>query len=123
MEFALQFGRTELSFSRELLKYLHDYPWPGNVRELKHFVERAVALSEDKVIGMDAVPKSVAPAPNGEHLAKNGGNYNGLVNKYRRQLVVEALEMSGNNKIQTAQILGISKSYLFKLIKQLAVPN
>ena len=40
-----------------------------------------------------------------------------------RQLVMEALEMAGNNKIQTAHILGISKSYLFKLIKQLTVPN
>jgi predicted DNA-binding transcriptional regulator AlpA len=37
--------------------------------------------------------------------------------------LIEALDMAGNNKIQTAQILGISKSHLFKLIKQLAVPN
>jgi DNA-binding NtrC family response regulator len=35
---------------------------------------------------------------------------------------MEALQSTGNNKVQTAQLLGISKSYLFKLIKQLSVP-
>lgn len=122
-EYAQSFGRKDISFSREVTRFMHDYPWPGNVRELKHFVERAVALSEARVIGMEALPETFAPAPQGERLSDNGGNYNGLIKNYKRQLVMEALEMAGNNKIQTAQILGISKSYLFKLIKQLAVPN
>ena len=123
-EYVQAFGRRQsMSFSAKVMRFMHDYPWPGNVRELKHFVERAVALTEGRVIGMDIVPETATPTPQGENLMDNGGNYNGLVKKYRRQLVMEALEMAGNNKIQTAQILGISKSYLFKLIKQLAVPS
>jgi DNA-binding NtrC family response regulator len=123
-EYAETFGRREeLAFSREVLRFVHDYPWPGNVRELKHFVERAVALSEGRMIGMEVVPENITPSPQGESLAANGGSYDTMVKKYRRQLVMEALELAGNNKIQTAQILGISKSYLFKLIKQLSIPN
>lgn len=122
-EFTLAFERDEMSFSREVFRFMHDYPWPGNVRELKHFVERAVALSDGNVIGMETVPETRTPAPRGETISSNGGSYNGLVKKYKRQLLIEALDMAGNNKIQTAQILGISKSHLFKLIKQLAVPN
>lgn len=122
-EFTLAFERDEMSFSREVFRFMHDYPWPGNVRELKHFVERAVALSDGNVIGMETVPETSTPAPQGETLSSNGGSFNGLVKKYKRQLLIEALDMAGNNKIQTAQILGISKSHLFKLIKQLAVPN
>ncbi len=123
-EYAEAFDRSpKPTFSPEVVRFLYDYPWPGNVRELKHFVERAVALSEGRVIGMEILPETIAPAPQGETLAADGGNFNTLIKKYKRQLVMEALEMAGNNKIQTAHILGISKSYLFKLIKQLTVPN
>ena len=123
-EYARTFGRKEkLAFSREVTRFLLDYPWPGNVRELKHFVERAVALSDGAVIGKEILPEFIAPAPQGESLSEKGGSYEKMVKKYKRQLVVEALEMAGNNKIQTAQILGISRSYLFKLIKQLAIPT
>jgi DNA-binding NtrC family response regulator len=101
---------------------MYDYPWPGNVRELRHFVERAVALTDGRTIGPEALPDSFSPTATGEPLASGKGNYDTLVKKYRRQLVMEALQATGNNKVQTAQLLGISKSYLFKLIKQLSVP-
>ena len=40
-QYAQEFGRTEeMSFSREVVRFMFDYHWPGNVRELKHFVER-----------------------------------------------------------------------------------
>ena len=60
-------------------------------------------------------------APAGEAFVAGKGNFETLVKRYKRQLVLEALQTTGNNKIQTAQLLGISKSYLFKLIKQLSV--
>jgi two-component system nitrogen regulation response regulator NtrX len=123
-EYTEAFDRQEeMSFSPEVLRFMYDYSWPGNVRELKHFVERAVALTEGRVMGMATLPETITPTMQGESLSADGGSYNTMIKKYKRQLVMEALEMAGNNKIQTAHILGISKSYLFKLIKQLAVPN
>ncbi|HKI97377.1 MAG TPA: sigma-54 dependent transcriptional regulator [bacterium] len=122
-EFAKVFGRTEpMRFSREVIHFMYDYPWPGNVRELRHFVERAVALADGRTIGTEALPESFTPTVTGEPLASDKGHYDKLVKKYKRQLVMEALQSTGNNKVQTAQLLGISKSYLFKLIKQLSVP-
>ena len=115
--------RDKLSFSREVLRYMVDYPWPGNIRELKHFVERAVALTDGSVIGMEVIPEPTRPNPEGDSIAREGGDLEGLVKKYKRKLVMEALEMAGHNKIQTAQILGISKSHLFKLINQLSIPK
>ncbi len=123
-EFGRAFGRKGgLSFSREVMSYLYAYPWPGNVRELRHFVERAVALSDGEVIGPEVLPETFSPAAVGESLAMGKGNLDTMVKKYKRQLVMEALETTGNNKVQSAQLLGISKSYLFKLIKQLSVPG
>ena len=122
-EFGEVFNRSEpLHFSREVVHFMYDYPWPGNVRELRHFVERAVALTDGRTIGPDALPDSFTPNLAGESLASGKGSLDVLVRKYKRQLLMEALQTTGNNKVQTAQLLGISKSYLFKLIKQLSVP-
>jgi len=118
------FSRSErLTFSREVLRFLHDYHWPGNVRELQHFVERAVALSEGSTIGLEALPESVQIGEMEGALPQEGASFDTLVRDYKRKLVAEALQMAGNNKMLTAKLLGISRSYLFKLIKQMAIPT
>ena len=123
-EFAEVFARPEpLSFSKEVMAFLHDYHWPGNVRELRHFVERAVALSDGPVIGPEVLPDTFSPVVVGDSLVPGEGTFDTMVKKYKRQLLIEALETTGNKKIQAAQLLGISKSYLFKMIKQLSVPG
>ena len=123
VEFAAMFNRPKpMRFSREVVHFMYDYPWPGNVRELRHFVERAVALTDGRSIGPESLPDSFTPQVTGDPLAGARGNFDKLIKKYKRQLVMEALQSTGNNKVQTAQLLGISKSYLFKLIKQLSVP-
>ena len=121
-DYVQAFNRSEkMSFSREVNQYLLDYPWPGNIRELKHFVERAVALTEGNLIGSEVIPETELVPAQGPLLESTGGKLEGMVKRYKRQLVVQALEMTGNNKIEAARILGISRSYLFKLIKQLAI--
>lgn len=123
-EYTKSFGRTQpMHFTPEVVRFLMDYHWPGNVRELKHFIERAVALTEGSALGPEILPVAMESTTAGETLAQSGGKFEGLIKHYKRQLVMEALEMAGKNKVQTAQILGISKSYLFKLIKQLSIPK
>lgn len=121
--FAREFDRPgSFRFSQEVVHFLYDYHWPGNVRELEHFVERAVALSESPVIGREALPDTFSPIVAGQPLASGKGSFDTLLKQYKRQLVIEALQTTRSNKVRTAQLLGISKSYLFKLIKQLSVP-
>jgi len=121
-EYAQSFQKpTNMSFSREVSQYLLDHPWPGNVRELKHFVERAVALSDGRVIGRDVIPEVEIMAPDGPVLSPDSGKMDGMVRNYKRQLILQALDMAGNNKIEAARILGISRSHLFKLISQLGI--
>jgi DNA-binding NtrC family response regulator len=123
-EYGRSFGRgNNLTFAKEVERFLLDYPWPGNVRELKHFVERAVALSDGDLIGLEALPETLALGGGGVSLAEGKADFNTLVRQYKRQLVIEALKAAGNDKNHTASLLGISRSYLFKLIKQLDIPG
>jgi PAS domain S-box-containing protein len=50
---SLDFGHRPLTLSRQQLSLLDKYDWPGNVRELKNVIERAVILSEGKVLRLD----------------------------------------------------------------------
>jgi transcriptional regulator with GAF, ATPase, and Fis domain len=47
------FGRDILTLTRTQSAILRSYDWPGNVRELKNVIERAVILSEGKVLRLD----------------------------------------------------------------------
>jgi transcriptional regulator with PAS, ATPase and Fis domain len=48
--FSRKYGKKGLMFAPVLLKKLESYNWPGNVRELQHAIEKAMILSEEKLI-------------------------------------------------------------------------
>jgi two-component system response regulator PilR (NtrC family) len=97
------------------------YRFPGNVRELENVIERAVALTRDPVIDVDALPPSVlqreAPAPT-RRIPREGVNLDRLVEDYERSLILEALKPAGGVKKKAARLLGISfRSLRYRLEK------
>ena len=81
------------------------------------------ALSDGNQVGLEAMPETLALGSEGQTLAQSKSDFNALVRQYKRQLVMEALQAAGNDKNHTANLLGISRSYLFKLIKLLDIPG
>jgi transcriptional regulator with GAF, ATPase, and Fis domain len=61
-EACLRLGRSFLKISPEAASLLERYPWPGNVRELENVAERAVILSPDNVLRLDAALPELAAA-------------------------------------------------------------
>jgi PAS domain S-box-containing protein len=47
------FGHRPLTLSQQQAALLKQYDWPGNIRELKNVIERAVILSQGKVLRLD----------------------------------------------------------------------
>lgn len=48
--FASKYKRADMAISQEAIEKLQEYSWPGNVRELEHSIEKAVILSDNKVL-------------------------------------------------------------------------
>ncbi len=107
--------------SDEALQRLVRHDYPGNVRELENVIERAVALSRDTEIGVDALPPSllVARAPSTTtSIPPEGVELDRLIEDYERSLLVEALRQTGGVKKRAAQRLGVSfRSFRYRLDK------
>jgi DNA-binding NtrC family response regulator len=116
-----KFGKSFSSISEEARKILTDHPWRGNVRELKNCIERVILMEDDKLIqpshlGFLAVhsPDPAAGDPCGMKIPASGINLDDLV----KQLIQQALELSGGNKTRAAKLLGISRPTLIYRIEK-----
>jgi two-component system response regulator PilR (NtrC family) len=101
-------GRTEL---------LH-YDYPGNVRELENAIERAVALSDGDVIGVEIIPKSVRPVPTANLIPDAGVDLDATLGDLERAYILQALERAKGVKMEAAKLLGMSfRSFRYRLQK------
>ncbi len=109
----------------DAVKLLARYNWPGNVRELENAVERAVLLTDERLI-------SVADLHLGDTPATGDAGERGSVVKLpprgialeeiERQAVVEALKMSNWVQKDAAELLAISPRVINYKIKVLGIP-
>ncbi|HCX30065.1 MAG TPA: hypothetical protein DHU55_09900 [Blastocatellia bacterium] len=110
-------GRATPQLDPALIDSLHEYDWPGNVRELENLMERLVLLDREPTLGLEFLPEKmlkVLPAPG----VPSETTFDGAVTALKKRLIVCALEAEGGNKVAAAKRLGISRSYLHRLISE-----
>jgi DNA-binding NtrC family response regulator len=106
-------GKPIMGFAPETLARLEAYHWPGNVRELEHAVERAVVLSSSRLLLPDDFPlESRGETPQGPRLPAAGMT----LEEVRRWYVTRVLEDAGGNKLRAAEILGIDRRTLYRIL-------
>jgi DNA-binding NtrC family response regulator len=101
--------------TREALNRLTSYNWPGNVRELEHALTRAVVLCRGGVVDAEHLPIGGA-----EPLVSPGGGaepQDDTLASVEAAHVQRILDRTGGVKRQAAQILGISRTRLDRLIE------
>ncbi len=110
-------GRQNAELDPALLEALQDYEWPGNVRELENLMERLVVLSSSTVLGLEFLPeKMLRSLPDAN--ACDETTLDGAVKVVKRNMILNALKSEGGNKVNAAKRLGISRSYLHRLINE-----
>src|ERR1051325_3633225 len=113
-------GRAVRQLQPELIESLHEYDWPGNVRELENMMERLVLLDRGATLGLEFLPEKMLktqPAPG----VASDKTFEGAVTALKRSLIVTALEAEHGNKVAAAKRLGISRSYLHRLITEFGI--
>ena len=93
------------------MKKLREYPWPGNVRELQSAIERAVILAS----GFTLYPDDFMLKTTANRRLKN---VNLNLDELEREAIEKALQQSGGNMSQAAELLGISRFSLYRKIEK-----
>lgn len=128
--FAHALAKDVRTFSPESLQVLLAHGWPGNVHELAEAVERAVIVCRGQRIEPNhlaltrreanpatprATPRAHVPAaPTGDSILPLKEALEGP----ERQLILDALEALNWNRQETARVLDINRTTLYKKMKK-----
>lgn len=120
-EFAREMSRDVRGFSPAAIKKLEAYHWPGNIRELRNVMERAVLLcrgirleEEDIVLSVGRPSSDGRSVPSGLGLREAAG-------LFKKSYIEDTIAACAGNKAEAARRLGLERTYLFALIKDLGV--
>lgn len=123
-----QLGMSVPSISDEAKMKLKEYDWPGNIRELQNVVERAMNMSWGEALEW----KHFSPYFENKRLRKNhkininnelSTNENEFLikdmkDRLEKETIIQALSKCNNNKTQAANMLGISRTLLYKKMEK-----
>ncbi len=119
--------------SKPALKKIVKYEWPGNIRELKNTIKSSMALCRGNSILVEDLPAAVI----GAKISKRHGDiqdwvladwiegeieilkqsnqknyYGNIISRVERELIRQVLESTNGKKVETAEILGITRNTL-----------
>ena len=108
-------GKPAVKVSVEMMQRLSAYDWPGNVRELKHAIEYAVIHAQSPVLQPSDLPPEISGPPTmAPEVPK-------LPLGDERTRILAALNIAKENRAHAAKILGISRSTLYRRIRELGL--
>ncbi|MBF0458271.1 MAG: sigma-54-dependent Fis family transcriptional regulator [Nitrospirae bacterium] len=111
---APQCGKKITAFTSKAMEILMNYSYPGNVRELENIIERAVILETTNLITPESLPQKLsilAPDTVRPDTIKT-------IDELNREYAMKIVEYLGGNKTKAAEVLGISRTSLWKIIKE-----
>jgi Nif-specific regulatory protein len=119
IRFSDRYNNRISGISGEAEACLKEYAWPGNVRELQNAIERAVVLAETDMILPEDLPEYLLDAH--PPSASTPLFFHDAVRAAKQKIIQDALAQSGGNHAEAARLLGINRTYLYRLIRDLGL--
>jgi DNA-binding NtrC family response regulator len=119
-------GRNSPTLDLKLVEALQEYEWPGNVRELENLMERLLVLTTGSHLGVEFLPDKmlhILPEAVAADEATDETTLGGAIAALKRRMIVAALQREGGNRVAAARRLGISRSYLHRLINEFGLAD
>ncbi|HWW51873.1 MAG TPA: sigma-54 dependent transcriptional regulator [Verrucomicrobiae bacterium] len=119
-EISLKHGKKVSGVGADVSDLFKSYPWPGNVRELRNVLERAAIASDRETINRQHLPSDFGHAPAVTGLRLGGIRFpiGTTVDDVERELILQTLASTSQNKTRAAEMLGISLKTLHNKLKE-----
>ncbi|HHV02582.1 MAG: sigma-54 dependent transcriptional regulator [Bacteroidales bacterium] len=108
-----QMKKQITGFSPEAEQLMLAYSWRGNLRELLNVVKRTVLLSEGPQIMATDLPDEIRNM----QFTRPGQDAHSLKEQHERQMIIEALARTRNNRTRAARLLGVDRKTLYNKMK------
>lgn len=126
--YCYELKRARIGMDQEAIGLLNAYLWPGNVRELQNVIERAVVLSRGPVLTVTDLPPEIRDQTNssGERNVRAQTVDAALplaeaMEVFKRARIRQVLESVAGNQTKAAQLLGLPRPNLSRLMKRLGL--
>ena len=105
-------------FTPKAVEAMCQHRWRGNIRELENVVERALIFAGDRAI--DVRDLSIVPGA-GPAALRFALDLRAAAREFERQHIAKVLATNDNNKVATAEALGIGLSSLYRKMEELEI--
>lgn len=112
--FAAEYKKPFSGLTRRAQTALARYSWPGNVRELQNVIGHACMMSESEFIDVRDLPDNFLTQ---KSASSSDGDSLLSMRQLERLHAQRVLDRVGGNKVKAAEILGISRTHLYELLK------
>ncbi len=101
-------------FTKEAMQVLMHYSFPGNVRELENILERAIILEKGALITPESLPQTIKMF----QIETIEPDRVKTIEELNKEYAEKVLDMLGGNKSKAAEVLGISRTSLWRILKE-----
>ena len=119
-KYAAEMDCTRPIMSEPAILRLVAYAWPGNVRELINVVQRMAVMSTSDTIEIAQVPDEIRSSSTDD--SYEVGSLAGIgLDKLEKEAIRQTLAMTGGNREQTSNLLGIGERTLYRKLKEYGI--
>ena len=117
--FAAKLSRRIFSISPDYIAGLKSHCWRGNIRELRNVIERSLIVCADESLTLDDLPIEILNDQLEEITGKNSTDFD-MAGMERRH-IVRVLQYTKGNKTETARLLKIGLTTLYRKIEEYGI--
>ena len=114
--YAAKLGRSIPTVTKPAMLRLVAYRWPGNVRELLNLIQKMLVMTTGETLDVRDIPDEIRS--DGEESIGVGSLAGVGLDRLEKEAIRQTLAMTGGNREQTAQLLGIGERTLYRKLKE-----